>query len=510
MSSKPTYQELEQQLTELKAEAVEQAAVLANIPLFMIIVDAERRVRNASRTVLDMTGRSMDRLAGLRGGEAIQCVHHLDDPMGCGFGPSCNACKVRQIVQDTLDTGNAHFKVEAEVALLDRDPNTRHLLVSTAMLAGCEKNVLVFIEDITDRKKSEIELREQTDFLNALLETISNPIFYKDADMRYTGCNRAFENFIGRPRSQIIGKSVYDMGPKEIADTYYEKDAELIHNPGKQQYEWKVETSDGEVRDVIFDKATLHNTKGCVTGLVGVISDITQRKRAEDRVRDLSQMLMQAQERERQMIACELHDSIAQNLSTIKLYCSRLFEGRGVHEKAGGSAFSGTHVAALIDQTIASVRDLAYNLRPVNLDHFGLTHSLSEFCEEFGENNGIRVDFQAAGVQESGMTPEMRINLYRLVMEGLNNIRKHARATEAVVRLVGAYPNVILRIQDNGIGFDVEKREQAVIREKRMGLRSMQERVNLLQGQMAIHSRINVGTEIVITLPLKDSQNGAE
>ncbi|MCK5836522.1 MAG: PAS domain S-box protein, partial [Desulfobacula sp.] len=356
--------------------------------------------------------------------------------------------------------------------------------------------------DITIRNKAEKALKEQTDFLNALLETISSPIFYKDTKGRYTGCNRAFENLTGRLRSYIIGKTVYDMEPRKIADRYHQKDVALFEKQDKQRYEGKLKRTNGEVRDVIFDKACLHDTTGAVTGLVGVISDITERKHAEDLVRDLSQRLMQAQERERQMISCELHDSIAQNLSTLKLYCSRLFNALSSSESDIKELSAGT--SRLLDQTITAVRDLAYNLRPPSLEHMGLVAALDVFCEEFAEKNDIRVDFQAAGIHESKLTPDAQINLYRLVMEGLNNIRKHAAADKATIRLVGAYPNVILRIEDNGKGFDVKERERSIVNEKRMGLRSMRERANLLKGQMSIHSQLNKGTQIVIKLPLRD------
>ncbi|MCD4677500.1 MAG: PAS domain S-box protein [Desulfobacula sp.] len=358
--------------------------------------------------------------------------------------------------------------------------------------------------DIWERKLAEKALREQKDFSNALLETISHPIFYKDPHGRYTGCNKAFENFMGKLRSEIIGKTVYEMWPGEIADKYSTKDAELFKKPGKQRYEWKVKRTDGELRHVIFDKATLHDTFGKVTGLVGVISDITEQKQADELVRDLSQMLMQAQERERQMISCELHDSIAQDLSTLKLYCNRLFEDQSSPES--DIKGSPADVSKLIDLTITMVRDLAYNLRPPSLDHMGLVHALEVFCEEFTENNDIMVDFQAAGIHESILNSETQINIYRLETEGLNNIRKHAAASEAMIRLVGAYPNIILRIEDNGKGFDVKERERSIGNEKKMGLRSMKERVNLLQGQMSIHSQLNKGTKIVIKLPLKDKQ----
>jgi signal transduction histidine kinase len=278
---------------------------------------------------------------------------------------------------------------------------------------------------------------------------------------------------------------------------------ELFEKQDKQCYEGKLKRTNGEVRDVIFDKASLHDTTGIVTGLVGVISDITERKHAEDLVRDLSQRLMQAQECERQMISCELHDSIAQNLSTLKLYCSRLFKALSSPE-SDIKALS-ADASNLLDQTITAVRDMAYDLRPPSLDHMGLVSALDVFCEEFAEKNDILVDFQAAGIHESILTSGTQINLYRLVMEGLNNIRKHAVAAKATIRLVGAYPNIILRIEDNGKGFDVKERERSIVNEKRMGLRSMKERVNLLQGRMSILSQLNKGTQIVITLPLKDN-----
>ena len=95
----------------------------------------------------------------------------------------------------------------------------------------------------------------------------------------------------------------------------------------------------------------------------------------------------------------------------------------------------------------------------------------------------------------------VEINLYRLLQEGLNNVRKHADAGRVIVKLVGVYPNIILRIEDDGKGFDVQAREEALDSEKRMGLRSMRERVNLLQGKMTIQSRPMQSTKVLIHFP---------
>jgi PAS domain S-box-containing protein len=144
---------------------------------------------------------------------------------------------------------------------------------------------LTIVSDITERKQAEEKVREQIDFMETLFDTIPNPIFHKDANGRYTGCNRAFLEFTGKPMEEILGKTVYEMGAEDIAARYAERDRELFEHPGKQHYEWRVQNTLGEVREVIFDKATLLDTHGAITGLIGVISDITERRRAEEAVR---------------------------------------------------------------------------------------------------------------------------------------------------------------------------------------------------------------------------------
>ncbi|SMD08374.1 PAS domain S-box-containing protein [Desulfocicer vacuolatum DSM 3385] len=489
---------------ELNKKSLIHETIFSNLPLFIMIIDFQGNVEDMSALLLKSTGLNLEKENPIKGGELLKCIHHQDNPEGCGFGPHCKTCEIRRTIQNTINTGESHYKVEAELISFDRIIGKRILLLSTALLKQSDKKIVVLIEDITEQKKFETALTEQTDFLNALIETISNPIFYKNSDGRYTGCNKSFENFTGMKRSDIIGKTVYEIGPKKLAHKYHQKDQQLFENPGTQHYEWKIGTPGGKIRDVIFDKATLHDVNGNVTGLVGVISDITERKHAEDLIRKLSQMLMQAQERERQMISCELHDSIAQNLSTLKLYFARiLVDQPSLAEKLREQR---ADISQLIDQIIMDVRNLAYDLRPPSLDHLGLVHALEVFCEEFAAKNKIDVNFHAVGIDGITISPEMEINLYRLVHEALSNVQKHASATRVVIKFVGAYPHIILRIEDNGKGFDLKDRERSMINEKRMGIWSMKERANLLQGRMDIHSQLNRGTKIVIKLLLKDKK----
>lgn len=134
--------------------------------------------------------------------------------------------------------------------------------------------------------KLNLQLKSQTEFQTVLLESIPIPVFYKNAAGQYLGCNRAYENMLSRPRSQIIGKTVFDLAPQEIAQKYKEMDDALFEKPGSQVYEWSVPRSDGKKYIVIFHKATFNNAQGDVGGLIGAILDITDLKQAEAELKD--------------------------------------------------------------------------------------------------------------------------------------------------------------------------------------------------------------------------------
>jgi diguanylate cyclase (GGDEF)-like protein/PAS domain S-box-containing protein len=118
-------------------------------------------------------------------------------------------------------------------------------------------------------------------FRQKLIDTIPSPIFYKDIQGRYIGCNKAFEEYLGTNREELYGKSVFDLSPPELAQKYYEMDQALFDNPGTQVYESSVKYADSSVHDVIFYKATFDDDDGKVAGMIGVFVDITDRKRVE-------------------------------------------------------------------------------------------------------------------------------------------------------------------------------------------------------------------------------------
>ena len=121
--------------------------------------------------------------------------------------------------------------------------------------------------DITERKMAEAAIRQQRDFLQQLIDTIPNPIFYKDVDGRYMGCNTAFESDTGRSRTDIVGKTVLDVAPPDLAQIYHEEDLSLLRNPGIQQGETCRQDASGCMHDVMVTKATFSDLDGNVAGL---------------------------------------------------------------------------------------------------------------------------------------------------------------------------------------------------------------------------------------------------
>ncbi len=162
------------------------------------------------------------------------------------------------------DTGNG-------IIIAGRDPHNK------------EGNMIDTRKDSLYQKNR--QLKNDLNYLKLLFETLPNPVFYKDKNGVYIGCNRAFELFFGKDRTWIIGKTVYDMGPRDIADKYHAMDEKLLQAGGTQNYDWKVKTAKGDVRDVIFDKAVLIDDKGAVTGLIGIITDVTENKQSQEALR---------------------------------------------------------------------------------------------------------------------------------------------------------------------------------------------------------------------------------
>ena len=222
-------------------------------------------------------------------------------------------------------------------------------------------------------------------------------------------------------------------------------------------------------------------------------------QKAEEQVHNLSQKLLTVQETERQQISLYLHDNVAQNLSSLKITGESLL--RDAVEGHPPDQEDVADWSKLLNHCIKTVRELSYNLRPPGLEQIGLASAIADYCRDFSKRNDMVVHFSKAGVDTLEFPFDDAINIYRLVQEGLNNIEKHARASKVDIRLIASHPNIILRIEDNGCGFDPEQGFRKALENKRFGLLGMEERVRMMQGTFKILSVPEQGTKIIVEFP---------
>ena len=181
-------------------------------------------------------------------------------------------------------------------------PTGLHLVSLLILIAGATISVALFVmlralydaraEAIKLADQATAELREQLNFSHQLIEAIPNPVFFKDVQGRYLGCNRAYEEIIGRPRSEIVGKTVSEVIPADVANRHEEVDLELVNKPGTRDYESSLYyRRDGSVHEAIFNKATFFQADGSVGGIVGTVVDITERKSLERKLNQRNETL---------------------------------------------------------------------------------------------------------------------------------------------------------------------------------------------------------------------------
>jgi PAS domain S-box-containing protein len=222
-------------------------------------------------------------------------------------------------------------------------------------------------------------------------------------------------------------------------------------------------------------------------------------KKGSDDLKTLNLQLVNVQEDERKKIAQELHDQIGQTLFAMKMN----LEIARKHLPSDMEEFTDiknrlSETEDLLSQTIEQTRDLTTTLRPPTLDDFGLIPTLNTHIDSFSRRTNIQVTLRTKNFKDR-LSSEIETLLYRITQEALTNVAKHARATQVSILLVQKKSTAYLSIEDNGIGFDAQR---VTLPKDRLGLFSIKERVEILNGKFEIHSKPNKGTKLSVKIPI--------
>ncbi len=203
------------------------------------------------------------------------------------------------------------FVRDYEVALRKKDGTEMECLITSNVRWSADGRIDGYqgtVRDMTEQKRMEKALRSQLYFLQQLLDALPLPVYYKDCQGVYLGCNEAFGEFIGLSKEQIVGKTVYGVFPHDLADVYHQADEALFRQTGKQVYEALFLHADGTRRNVVSNKATYVDTDGRVAGLVGVLQDITERRRVEEELRQAKEAAEAATRAKSEFLANMSHE----------------------------------------------------------------------------------------------------------------------------------------------------------------------------------------------------------
>jgi len=271
---KSYYPQLQTHLEVVKESERRLELLIDNLPARISYVDLDERYVFVNREYERALGLSREAIVGKR----VESILGQE-----------NYRQVKQHIQDVLRGTSVRF----ETSFASQEGPVQWIQVNYVPDLDPKRGVRGFYDltlDLTEKKRTEEAIRESETFLNALLDSIPIPVFYKDRNGRYLRFNKAYEKYIGKTREDVLGKTAFDIYPRELAEHYQARDRELFEEGGVLQYDTQIKNAQGLLRDVILNKAVFTDRQGSVIGLIGAILDITERKRAEEALRMVAEI----------------------------------------------------------------------------------------------------------------------------------------------------------------------------------------------------------------------------
>jgi PAS domain S-box-containing protein len=370
------------------------------------------------------------------------------------------------------------------------------------------------------RVQNAAALAETTALLIAVSDNTHDPIFVKDSQGRLIFANPATLKQFGKSWDKAIYRHSRDLYPDPAeAEQIDREDRNIMQTRQSETLEQTLHLPTGVVT-YQTTKAPWLDKRGKVLGVVGISTDITARKLAEDSLREresqlektvierttllreLTNHLETVREEEKQSIARELHDNMGASLTALSMHLEGVYQVLPPDEKWTDRK---GRMQGLMKSLVATTRRIQTELRPNTLDLFGLKAAISEQLDELHERTGVACH---ASLPDEDVTVghQMEIAIYRMLQEMLNNVTKHAKASKVDVILDVDEDHVALTVRDDGVGIPEERRDN----HKTYGLRGLRERATYFGGKVDIRSTPGKGALITISLPIQPDMAATE
>lgn len=364
--------------------------------------------------------------------------------------------------------------------------------------SGSLKGGVVVFRDITSQKEAEASLRNSEQRLQSILDNTPAVVYVKDLEGRYLLVNRAYEELRESTRElseHILNKTDFDLFPAEVAEEFRANDRKVIAANKPLQFE-ETAPRDEAIHTYVSVKFPLYDVSGEPFAVCGISTDITERKRREEQMRAerrFLKKLLHAHERDRQLLAYDLHDGLIQDITGALIHL-QIVDPKRILEAGELPAFQ--RAVDLLRKSIDEGRRLMAGLRPPIIDEQGVIAAIRDMLAEQKVRGKIEVEF-VVDVRFRRLDPFLEGMIYRIVQEAVTNVIRHSQADRARADIHEKDNEVQIEVRDWGVGFVPSQ-----VSEDRFGLQGIRKRVELLGGRIEIDSAPGQGTRLFVALPL--------
>ncbi len=326
-----------------------------------------------------------------------------------------------------------------------------------------------------------------------LFENASEAIWVHDLSGIILAANGALERLAGYKRDDLIGAQVSMLLPShEMTRMSKRMHDKVLRGEHTEAIEQELVKKDGSTV-IVHMGTSLIKKDGVPWAFQHIARDITEEKRIQENLRLYVQQVTQAQEAERKRIARELHDETAQALVAVSRNLDDL--------ASGNSPVSIQDVREKVRGILLGVRQFSQQLRPSILDDLGLLPAVQWLASDLTKNYNISAEVEVVGNQRK-LPSEVELMLFRIIQEALTNVRRHSAATKVCIKVELTGSSTKVTMSDDGKGFEVPERAGDLARTGKLGLAGMEERAQLLGGNLTIDSKPGKGTILTVEVPL--------